>query len=165
LGQAPYCFYADEEAGTTVNAVNPVKDACCTYADLFRVSCGDGLTQLECTNKGCCFSDISAIKCAYGLIPVANAAIVAPVVVNNQIQQGIVIGEGNVDIEGVQDAQVGQCPVVAAGARKDCGFVGITKDECTQKNCCWGLLEVGQEGPVCYENNIAPKAVGYQKPV
>jgi hypothetical protein len=154
----PFCFYADEAAVTNLNAINPVKDACCTYADIFRVSCGDGLTQLECANKGCCFSDISEIKCAYGLIPVANAAIVAPQVVNNQIQQGIVIGQGDVQIQG---AQVKECPIIAADERRDCGFYGITEAECTQKNCCWGLLPVEQEGPVCYYN-YAPKGAGYK---
>lgn len=152
--EGPYCFYPDGEAEVGINAINPIKDAVCSFSDLFRVSCGDAFTELECRNKGCCYEEASAVKCSYGFIPAANSAIGAPLAVNNQIQQGIVIGGGEVQIQGVQ----GACALVAAGARVDCGFDGITEDECTQKECCFGLLPKGQEGPVCFQKQGAPKA-------
>lgn len=152
--ESPYCFHADGDLNDGINAVNPVADAVCTFSDLFRVSCGDAFTELECRNKGCCYAEASVVKCSYGFIPTANAAIGAPQAVNNQIQQGIVIGAGQVQIQGIQ----GACAVVAAGARVDCGYDGITEEECAQKECCFGLLPEDQEGPVCYEKNGAPKA-------
>ena len=143
-----------------MNLNDPIKDAVCTFPDSFRVQCGEGLTELQCRNKGCCHSENSLIKCAFPHLSVSNAAIIAPQVVNNQIQQGIVIGNGQVQVQGVQGGICTQ--VVAANVRVDCGFDGITENECTAKNCCFGLLPVGQVGPICYQNTVAAKGTGYK---
>ena len=162
-GLNPYCFYPEGNAFVVKDNVNPVKDAVCAFSDLFRVSCGDGFNEDQCRNRGCCFSELSTIKCSFGFIPIINSAIVAPQVVNNQIQQGIVIGDGQVQIQG---NQVGDCGNVMANLRVDCGHYGITEEECAAMNCCFGVLPKGNEGPVCFQKgpkNVSPIAKGYQK--
>ena len=40
---------------------------------------------------------------------------------------------------------------VPDGARTDCGYVGITEDECASRACCWSPTNNGT--PWCYKSN------------
>ena len=174
---------------------NPLRDQVCAHSEQLRVSCGDGFTENQCSNRGCCFNAQSAVTCAYpfvqpinpltanlglgGLPPLVNPGVApggAPIigqgaVIGQQIQQqqgpngalqnvnqgvaqgAIVIGQAGAPIAPAQ--QLPGAPATCAAAkpaaeRVDCGQVGILQAECAAKGCCWGLLPVGQVGPVCY---------------
>ena len=45
-----------------------------------------------------------------------------------------------------------QCDVSNGADRKECGYVGIGRDECFTKGCCWDPLPNGQNGAWCYES-------------
>lgn len=104
----PFCFRPDLTAQTIVKPVipDPIRDAVCTFNDLLRVSCGQGFTEEQCINRGCCFSATAQVNCAFGFVPVVGnvqGVINAPQNVNNQVQVG--------QMGGVQP-QVGQVPQV-----------------------------------------------------
>ncbi|XP_066910387.1 uncharacterized protein [Clytia hemisphaerica] len=44
------------------------------------------------------------------------------------------------------------CVISNGAVRKECGYVGIGRDECFTKGCCWAPLPSGQNGAWCYES-------------
>jgi len=37
------------------------------------------------------------------------------------------------------------------GERKECGYMGINKQKCEAKKCCWRPLAKGSTEPWCYQ--------------
>ena len=77
--------------------------------------------------------------------------------VNQGVAQGaIVIGQAGAQAPIAPGQQLPGAPatcavVKPAAERIDCGQDGILQTECAAKGCCWGLLPIGQVGPVCYQ--------------
>uniref|UniRef100_A0A7S4LNP1 glucan 1,4-alpha-glucosidase n=1 Tax=Oxyrrhis marina TaxID=2969 RepID=A0A7S4LNP1_OXYMA len=52
-------------------------------------------------------------------------------------------------------ASADQCDV-AEEQRSDCGFVGVTQDQCESKGCCWKEAGQGSSVPWCYYKGGSP---------
>lgn len=75
--------------------------------------CGhDGITQEECEGQGCCYDETNAIWCWRPRPPEGDG------------------GPGD-----DPSSQQGECQ--PGGSLKDCGDVGITREQCEAKGCCY----------------------------
>jgi len=86
-----------------------------------RAACGGaGVDEMGCLALGCCFDE--ALPANASGVPACYAAAPAP-------------------------AQPGACP---AGERADCGYNGISRDECENgRSCCWDSAPA-PAGPQCF---------------
>lgn len=58
----------------------------------------------------------------------------------------------------VSDATASTCSV-SSSQKKDCGYIGVTEDDCVKKNCCWQSVANSTDGdiPWCYYPSEAVK--------
>ncbi|XP_028402781.1 integumentary mucin C.1-like [Dendronephthya gigantea] len=108
------CFYP---AGHNCLCVRPKDRKECGYL---------GIKEDECAKKGCCWdSSIKDAKwCFYSIFVVA--AVLCCVLINTR----------QVDAGPRETAGPG-CSAVFPQSRVDCGYHGVTAEECAKKGCCW----------------------------
>jgi len=114
-------------------------DQCSCAVDPFaRKDCGYmGITQSGCESAGCCWgpTDVSGAPwCFY----TASGG-------KTTDCQGQGSGSDNND----------KSCEVSESSRQDCGYIGITKDQCVNKGCCWA--ESSTAGvPWCFNAKVGP---------
>ena len=48
--------------------------------------------------------------------------------------------------------------------KTDCGFVGITQQQCQSKGCCWDEVYDGSSTPWCFHGSISPPSTNFTGP-
>ena len=113
----PFCFQPDltiQPALALPKEADPLRDAVCTFNELFRIACGgNGLNEQQCMNRGCCFNPNSQVPCSYAFVPVKPNQVAG---VGN-----VVLGQGN-QVAGVNNGVLGVQNQVA-GAQN--GVLGV----------------------------------------
>jgi len=107
------------------------EDSCsCSVDPNRRIDCGYvGISESECINVGCCWSssDIDGVPWCYYTV------------------------SGGKTTDCVSDKS---CEV-DANSRQDCGYIGITQNECVSSGCCWAESSINGV-PWCFYSKTKP---------
>mmetsp|Transcript_102077 Transcript_102077/g.202648 ORF Transcript_102077/g.202648 Transcript_102077/m.202648 type:complete len:370 (+) Transcript_102077:52-1161(+) len=118
----PFCYYAPDDAPPDKKTVMEQ----CTVHDHDKVDCGfQGVRADSCLSRGCCYvgSSVPGVPFCY-------------------------YRKGKEPLSAVKEHK--QC-LVPDALRRDCGFSGVTKQQCLEKGCCYRHpLTPGSGAPFCY---------------
>ena len=110
----------------TAPTVRTKDDLSCYEFDELKKDCGYyGINQQSCEEKGCCWKEnpVQGVPwCFYGIDDIATYA----------------------------TKYSGKTCVLDRELREECGYKGINKQECEEKDCCWTIDEYESTVPWCF---------------
>lgn len=130
---APWCY---QPGGAIGAAATP--DEQCHQEDAEKAECGwMGIGKGDCEGRGCCWDE---------------SRVGAPWCFAKKQAGGQDVGAPD----------QGQCAQVRESERRDCGFLGVTKEACEGRRCCWMASHSG--GPWCFHAPAAPPPLADPQP-